>query len=349
MTAVTDGAAPARRGRGDRRHRRRVDPTRLGRRRRRRGARRVEPVLEALAGAPSRSTRRRPRSRAARSRSASSSSTTSPRCAPIQTSPASSPTAGAYLCLMHMLGEPRTMQDNPVYDDVVSDIKAFLEERLAFAVAEGVPEELDLPRSRDRLRQDRRAELRARPPARRAGRDRPTRCWSASRARARSGGSSATQTARTGRVAASIGAARQRLRARRYAPARARRPRARRGTRRRESGRRAMIVELRGLELYGYHGVDESEKRDGQPFLFDVWLDVGERGADDRIDHAVDYRDWSPRRSREVSAQRVDLLEALAYRDGRRADGRASSPAGSRCASASRRCGPPACTSSSAR
>src|SRR3954469_4258819 len=50
--------------------------------------------------------------------------------------------AGAWCCLMHMRGEdPRTMQDEPVYDDVVADVKAFLEERLAFAVAEGVPEE----------------------------------------------------------------------------------------------------------------------------------------------------------------------------------------------------------------
>jgi len=50
--------------------------------------------------------------------------------------------AGAYLCLMHMRGEPRTMQDDPQYDDVVSDVKAFLEERLAFAVSQGVREEL---------------------------------------------------------------------------------------------------------------------------------------------------------------------------------------------------------------
>jgi dihydropteroate synthase len=49
--------------------------------------------------------------------------------------------AGAYLCLMHMLGEPRTMQDDPRYGDVVSEVKAFLEERLAFAVDAGVPEE----------------------------------------------------------------------------------------------------------------------------------------------------------------------------------------------------------------
>jgi dihydropteroate synthase len=44
-------------------------------------------------------------------------------------------------CLMHMLGEPRTMQQDPRYDDVVSDVKAFLEERLAFAVSEGIDEE----------------------------------------------------------------------------------------------------------------------------------------------------------------------------------------------------------------
>ena len=49
--------------------------------------------------------------------------------------------ADAYLCLMHMQGEPRTMQASPAYDDVVSDVKAFLEQRLAFAVAEGVAEE----------------------------------------------------------------------------------------------------------------------------------------------------------------------------------------------------------------
>lgn len=44
-------------------------------------------------------------------------------------------------CLMHMQGEPRTMQEAPTYGDVVSDVRGFLEERLGFAVAEGVPEE----------------------------------------------------------------------------------------------------------------------------------------------------------------------------------------------------------------
>ncbi|MCE3287784.1 MAG: dihydropteroate synthase [Gaiellaceae bacterium] len=49
--------------------------------------------------------------------------------------------ADAYVCLMHMQGEPRTMQIAPQYDDVVGDVLAFLEERVAFAVEHGVREE----------------------------------------------------------------------------------------------------------------------------------------------------------------------------------------------------------------
>ena len=49
--------------------------------------------------------------------------------------------SGAYLCLMHMQGEPRTMQRDPQYDDVASEVAAFLEERLRFAVDEGIAEE----------------------------------------------------------------------------------------------------------------------------------------------------------------------------------------------------------------
>jgi dihydropteroate synthase len=44
--------------------------------------------------------------------------------------------------LMHMLGDPRTMQENPIYEDVVDDVKAFLAERIEFAVAQGIDEEL---------------------------------------------------------------------------------------------------------------------------------------------------------------------------------------------------------------
>jgi dihydropteroate synthase len=45
------------------------------------------------------------------------------------------------LCLMHMRGQPRTMQQDPHYDDVVDEVKAFLVQRLAFAVAAGIAEE----------------------------------------------------------------------------------------------------------------------------------------------------------------------------------------------------------------
>jgi dihydropteroate synthase len=46
--------------------------------------------------------------------------------------------AGADCCLMHMLGDPRTMQDDPHYEDVVGEITAFLRERMAFAVSRGI-------------------------------------------------------------------------------------------------------------------------------------------------------------------------------------------------------------------
>jgi dihydropteroate synthase len=49
--------------------------------------------------------------------------------------------AGAALCLMHMKGEPKTMQDDPRYDDVVAEVVQFLRERVVAAVAAGVAEE----------------------------------------------------------------------------------------------------------------------------------------------------------------------------------------------------------------
>ncbi len=49
--------------------------------------------------------------------------------------------SGAPVCLMHMQGMPKTMQEDPRYDDVVDEVLAFLEARLAFALARGVREE----------------------------------------------------------------------------------------------------------------------------------------------------------------------------------------------------------------
>ena len=101
--------------------------------------------------------------------------------------------SGAYLCLMHMQGEPRTMQDSPAYDDVAAEVASFLEQRLAFAVGAGIPEEricLD-PGFGFGKTVEQNFELLA-------GSARSSRsaglCWSACRGSARSAGSSAIRT-----------------------------------------------------------------------------------------------------------------------------------------------------------
>ena len=73
-----------------------------------------------------------------------------------------------------------------------------------------------------------------------------------------------------------------------------------------------ITVEVTGLRLFGRHGVHAHEKERGQDFVFDVELDVGDRGASDRLEDAVDYRDVAAV-VRVVSEERAyDLLEALA-------------------------------------
>ena len=73
-----------------------------------------------------------------------------------------------------------------------------------------------------------------------------------------------------------------------------------------------MIVELHGLHVFGYHGVEEEEQRLGQLFLFDVQLEVGDRGADDVLEHAVDYTEVASCIRELSNGRRFDLLEALA-------------------------------------
>jgi dihydroneopterin aldolase len=73
-----------------------------------------------------------------------------------------------------------------------------------------------------------------------------------------------------------------------------------------------MIVELRGLEVFGRHGVYEAEQREGQPFWFDVELEVGARGANDVLADAVDYTRVAAAIRELSDARRFDLLEALA-------------------------------------
>jgi dihydroneopterin aldolase len=73
-----------------------------------------------------------------------------------------------------------------------------------------------------------------------------------------------------------------------------------------------ITVEIRDLCLLGKHGVHAEERERGQDFLFDVELEVGERGTSDRLEDAVDYVEVA-RAVKEVSdARQYALLEALA-------------------------------------
>ena len=72
-----------------------------------------------------------------------------------------------------------------------------------------------------------------------------------------------------------------------------------------------MIVELYGLEVFGHHGVLESEQREGQTFLYDITLEVDEP-ARDRVEETIDYRDVAEKVAEVSDSQRFQLIETLA-------------------------------------
>ena len=73
-----------------------------------------------------------------------------------------------------------------------------------------------------------------------------------------------------------------------------------------------ITIHVEDLRLLGRHGVHAHEKENGQEFVYDVELDVGERGIDDRIADAVDYREVTRVVQDVNDARSYDLLEALA-------------------------------------
>lgn len=73
-----------------------------------------------------------------------------------------------------------------------------------------------------------------------------------------------------------------------------------------------MIVELEGLEIFGRHGVEDAERRDGRVFLYDVALEVPETARSDRIEDAVDYREVAACVQEVSDGGQFRLLEALA-------------------------------------
>jgi dihydroneopterin aldolase len=73
-----------------------------------------------------------------------------------------------------------------------------------------------------------------------------------------------------------------------------------------------ITVELDSLEVFGRHGVEEEERREGAAFLYDISLDVADTAASDQLEDTVDYREVADV-VREISDSReFNLLEALA-------------------------------------
>jgi dihydroneopterin aldolase len=71
-------------------------------------------------------------------------------------------------------------------------------------------------------------------------------------------------------------------------------------------------VELRGLEIFGRHGVTEEERARGQTFLYDVELEVSDAALSDRLEDAVDYEQVAACVRALSDERQFALLEALA-------------------------------------
>ena len=251
--------------------------------------------------------------------------------------------AGAALCLMHMQGEPRTMQREPRYDDVASEVAAFLEERLAAAVAAGIAEELvcldpgigfgktveqnfELVRRLDVLlalgRPVRRRllaqELARQAPRRPRSHDRP-RLPPASPPQSR-------PTSAGPRCFASTTSASTSRRSRSRGPSTP------------HDDDRART----GSSSTAATASSTDEREQGQRFLFDVGARRAGAGCGDAIDATVDYREVVGDGARGL--RRPRLRPAGDARDGdrRRAARRASRVRGRACACGSRTCARPA-------
>ncbi|QGU08321.1 putative dihydroneopterin aldolase [Corynebacterium occultum] len=73
-------------------------------------------------------------------------------------------------------------------------------------------------------------------------------------------------------------------------------------------------IELKGLECFGYHGVFEAEKREGQPFIVDLacWLDFNQAAATDDLQLTVNYAELAALAHGIVTGPSRDLIETVA-------------------------------------
>ncbi len=73
-------------------------------------------------------------------------------------------------------------------------------------------------------------------------------------------------------------------------------------------------IRITGLELFGYHGVYDHEKQNGQRFLVDlaVWIDTDNASVSDDLSQTLDYGELVKVVAAEVQGESVDLIEKLA-------------------------------------
>ena len=210
---------------------------------------------------------------------------------------------GATVVLMHMLGEPRTMQDDPRYEDVVAEVKAFLAERLEAAVAAGIAEErvwLDPGIGFGKTAEHNLELLRRLGELRELGR--PLVVGTSRKSFIGKIDGSAAGERLGGTIASSVLAAAEGA----DGPARPRRRRDAPGAGRGRGDTRVAFqameshgngiessaeIELRGLSIYTHHGVTEAEQEVGQRLEFDISFDVPDCDAvlTDRLEDTVDY------------------------------------------------------------
>ena len=74
-----------------------------------------------------------------------------------------------------------------------------------------------------------------------------------------------------------------------------------------------VVIEIEGLEVVGFHGATKREKKEGQPFLFDVELVAHDAGVrSDQLADTVDYTQVVERVREVCQGKRFNLIEALA-------------------------------------
>ena len=75
-------------------------------------------------------------------------------------------------------------------------------------------------------------------------------------------------------------------------------------------------IQIRGLRVYAYHGVKETEKEKGQPFELDItlWTDVRIPGNSDRLEDTVNYSKVAQKAVALLRSEKNDLIERVSTR-----------------------------------